>query len=315
MKKIYNYRYLLSVALTAFMLELAVPAKAQYDIGYTHYMFNEFFINPAYTGAKDAFSVSLLARDQWVGFKGAPRTIAFNAHTPLAQDQIGLGIGSAYEHIGVNSRTMAYFNFAYRIHLSKGIWALGMQGGFGWQDNRYDELENLPDDYYIDPLLAIGPSRFLFNAGTGTYYYTPRFFIGFSIPRFFNNDYIEGENKRFDISDWTYYLESGYVFRLGEEVQLMPSAMLKLTLGVRPQVNISALSLLYNTFWLGADYRTDNTLALMAGIQINKSFRLAYSYDMNLYSDVRTSLENSHEISLSYTFDFFQHRVTSPRLF
>ncbi len=310
-----SYRHLLTVAATALLLGLSAPAKAQYDPGYTHYMFNEILVNPAYAGAKDALSIVGLARDQWVGFSGAPHTASLTAHTPLAQDQIGLGAGLNFETIGVHQWALGFVDFAYRIHFPKGIWALGLQGSFGYQESRYGDLKNLDSDPSIDPLLQYSPANFLVNAGVGTYYYTNNFYAGFSIPRILNNDYITGESKRFDVRDWTYYLQSGYVFYLSDDFEVMPSGMLKLTAGVRPQVNISALALLYSTLWLGADYRTDNSLAMLAGVEFLEKFRLTYSYDVSLSKTTRQDLDGSHELSLSYTFDIIHKHVVSPRLF
>ncbi len=309
------YRRLLAIAATLLLAGWYTPARAQYDPGYTHYMFNEIFVNPAYAGAKDALSITGLVRDQWSGFTGAPRTISLNAHTPLAQDKIGLGIGATYETIGVHQQTYGMIDFAYRIHFPKGIWALGLQGCFGYQTNRYSELKNMETDPGLDPLLQNNPANFVANTGIGSYYYTKNFYIGVSIPRILNNDYIGGENKRLDIRDWTYYLQSGYVFHFDENFEFMPSGMLKLTAGAKPQLNISAMALLWQTLWLGADYRTDNSLAALAGVQFYKKFRVAYSYDMNLSNNTRQYLGGSHEVSFTYTFDVLHKRVVSPRLF
>jgi len=300
------------VIVLALMLGHIVPAQAQYDATYNQYMFNEFFVNPAYAGSKEALSISGITRQQWVGIKGSPMTYGLCAHTPLANNKIGLGIGMTHESIGTNQITVGYFDFAYRIQLSRGILALGLQGGVGYHDPRYDRLENVDIQ---DPVLLNAEKGVIFNTGFGAYYYTDNFYLGFSIPRMLNNDYIKGENERFDISDWTYYLQGGYIYDVSPDFSIMPSAMLKITGGASPQLNVSLMGLAWSTLWLGADYRSDNTFAAIAGIQIAKSLRVMYSYDFSLNSTYRSWLGGSHEISIAYTFDYRNKRVVSPRLF
>ena len=296
----------------ALMLGHIVPAQAQYDVAYTQYMFNEFFVNPAYTGSKDALNISGLTRQQWLGIDGAPRTYGLFAHTPLANDKIGLGIGMSHETIGTNQVSIGYLNFAYRIRLSRGILALGLKGSVGYYDPRYYEIVNVtPGDIGFDT----AESGVAFNFGFGAYYYSQNFYLGFSIPRMLNSVYIDGVNDRFDISDWTYYLQGGYVYDVNPDFSIMPSAMLKLTSGASPQLNVSLMGLAWNTLWLGADYRTDNSLAAIVGVQISKSLRVMYSYGFDLDNTYNQWLGGTHEISISYTFDYWNKRVVSPRLF
>jgi len=296
----------------ALMLGHIVPAQAQYEPTYNQYMFNEFFVNPAVAGSKNALNISGLTRQQWMGIKGSPNTYALFAHTPLANDKIGLGIGMTNEGIGTHQISVGYFDFAYRIQLSRGILALGLQGSVGYHDPRNHLLGYVEID---DPVLLNAEKGVVFNTGFGAYYYTDKFYLGFSIPRMLNNDYITGQNERFDMSNWTYYLQGGYVYDVNPDFSIMPSAMLKITGNASPQLNVSLMGLAWNTLWLGADYRTDKTLATIVGIQIAKSLRVTYSYDFNLNSTDREMLGGTHEISLSYTFDYWNKRVVSPRLF
>ena len=64
---------------------------AQNDVQYSHYMFNEVTFNPAATGNTENFDVSLLARQQWVGFDNSPSTQFINGHTLLKKRNSGIG--------------------------------------------------------------------------------------------------------------------------------------------------------------------------------------------------------------------------------
>lgn len=304
-------------AILALSLGIIGGVQAQYDAGYTHYMFNEAFINPAYSGSKDALSISNLNRLQWVGFKGAPTTFSLNAHTPLRNNNIGIGIGVLSDKIGVGSHVSGTVNFAYRLKVAKNQrLSFGLNLSAGGQQIDFSKLENIPSESVgEDVVLTSEHPSFIPNAGFGMYYYSDRYFVGLSIPRMLNNNYIEGVNKRFDFADWTYYLNGGYVFQFGKDFELMPAVMLKMTQGVSPQLDVSVTSLIKKTFWLGVDYRLDKTVAPIIGVQANRSFRITYSYDISLDPVKRSNLGGSHELSLSYTFDYIGKRVISPRLF
>ena len=56
------------------------------------YMYNGLYINPAYAGSRDALSLDVFGRKQWVGVDGAPTTAMLSAHLPLKNENIGLGI-------------------------------------------------------------------------------------------------------------------------------------------------------------------------------------------------------------------------------
>ena len=58
-------------------------AYSQQDPQYSMYMFNPLSSNPAYAGSRDALSVTLLGRKQWVGIDGAPETGSLTLHSPL----------------------------------------------------------------------------------------------------------------------------------------------------------------------------------------------------------------------------------------
>ena len=50
---------------------------------YSQYLYNRFLINPAVAGSDGYTSFNLTAREQWVGYYGAPRTFSFSAQTRI----------------------------------------------------------------------------------------------------------------------------------------------------------------------------------------------------------------------------------------
>ena len=104
MKKTQHLRIQLILGMA--LLSPFVGLKAQFDAMFTQYMFNESFINPAYAGSKEAMSLTLLHRQQWVGFNGRPVTTTFSFHGPVMDGKMGAGINVLTEQIGFLNRSL-----------------------------------------------------------------------------------------------------------------------------------------------------------------------------------------------------------------
>ena len=93
--KIKHFWLVLSITLIS-----SFSIKAQSDALYSQYMFNQFTINPAYAGSRDALSAVLLYRTQWVGLEGAPNTVNLSAHSPFQAKNMALGVNVVLDEIG-----------------------------------------------------------------------------------------------------------------------------------------------------------------------------------------------------------------------
>ena len=74
--------------------------SAQSDALYSQYMFNQFTINPAYAGSRDALSTVLLYRSQWTGLEDAPKTVNVSAHSPFHRKNMALGVNFMMDELG-----------------------------------------------------------------------------------------------------------------------------------------------------------------------------------------------------------------------
>ena len=64
-----------------YILLLLIPGNivfAQQLPLYSQYLYNKFLINPAVAGSDGYTSLNLTAREQWVGYYGAPQTFSFS---------------------------------------------------------------------------------------------------------------------------------------------------------------------------------------------------------------------------------------------
>ncbi|HZK61449.1 MAG TPA: PorP/SprF family type IX secretion system membrane protein, partial [Anaerovoracaceae bacterium] len=66
---------------------------------YSQYLYNKFLINPAVAGSDGYTSLNLTAREQWIGYSGAPRTFSFSMQTRLLKKGYSLKLSRAKRQI------------------------------------------------------------------------------------------------------------------------------------------------------------------------------------------------------------------------
>lgn len=299
------------------VLVLNQSARAQFEPQFSQYMFNEMFINPAYAGSREQISATMVYRNQWVGLEGAPKTQTASIHGPLMNKKLGLGLTVMNESIGVTKQLSVYGNYAYRIQVgSNGAFAMGLQAGFiNHQENLSEVITNEEND---NEFLFNTPRVVLPNAGYGMYYNTPKFYVGLSIPRMFKNE-VAGDGSSdvtnsFEFKYWHYYLTSGYVFPVSENVKMKPSVMIKAVQGAPLNADVTLQALFMDVFWLGISYRTEDSFSALGTFQVTPKLRIGYSYDYTT-TELSNYSNGTHEINLGYDFSFTKKKIVTPRYF
>ncbi|UMB59401.1 type IX secretion system membrane protein PorP/SprF [Lutibacter sp. A80] len=279
----------------------------QQDPQYTQYMYNMNILNPAYAGSKGVPSIGILGRTQWVGVEGAPQTFTLAAHAPIGR-AVGLGLSVIHDEIGPVKEDNIYADFSYTIFTSStGRLAFGLKAGVTFMDVR--ELLMIDPDPLNIPVHETSP-----NFGAGVYYYTDKFYAGLSVPNFLETRHLEKDGGIVSTASekMHYFLTSGYVFDIADNLKLKPSTMIKATEGAPLSVDLSLNLLIDERVELGLSHRFDDSISGMIGFQVNNDFRLGYAYDHTItkFGDFNSG---SHEILL--LFDFNRKNVKSPRFF
>lgn len=297
--------------------------QAQYDYMFTQYMFNETFINPAYTGSKDAMSATLLHRQQWVNFPGRPITTSFSLHGPLMQSKMGLGLSVLNEKIGVLNHNLAYISYAYRLKTGdKSTLAFGLMGGIHNQVNKFSEIRTNPEgSTVVDPQFSQNnASTIAPNFGTGVYFNTRTFYAGLSVPRMIDDKVKFASNGQVELStrlepaNFHYYLVVGNLFKINDDLKLKGQAMVKAVMNAPLQFDINANALIKDMIWAGLAYRNGSSASAIVGMQVNPQFLVSYSYDYTL-NNIQKYSTGSHEIVLNYLFSYKGKKVVTPRYF
>ncbi len=295
--------------LVGIMIMLSLSSVyGQQDPQYTQYMYNQNVLNPAYAGSRGVLSLGMLARTQWVGVDGAPETLTLALHSPVGRN-VGLGFSVIHDEIGPAKEDNLYGDFSYTIRTSgEGNLAFGLKAGFTFLDVR--SLEGLVADNSLnEPVNKTTP-----NFGAGLYYYTQKFYAGLSVPNFLETRHLESGNGRVSTASEriNYFLTTGYVFDLSDNVKLKPSAMVKAAIGAPVSIDLSANALINDKFELGLSYRFDDSISAILGLNVSDDMRIGYAYDYTT-SNFGEFNSGSHEIML--LFDFNRKKLKSPRFF
>lgn len=298
---------------------MAGKAVAQQDAQYSLYQYNQLVINPGYTGARDAIAIVADVRKQWLGFKGAPTTMVFSVHSPIANDKVGIGLNAANDKIGAKSITSVYGNFSYILKLNnKTKLAFGARAGynsykFDFSEVKYKDSEEAA---YADLSTA---TKGALDVDAGLYLRTNTFYAGFSATHLNKAKIYE---KSFQVSDTTgdyslsYIMKPHLFFTMGksfvvkENFLISPSLMVK-HVQTKTTVDVNLNFFVAKRLWFGAFVRQGFGFGGLFQVYVTNQFRIGYSYDVG--TGARRNLGSSHEIMIGYDIKKNKSKIVSPR--
>jgi type IX secretion system PorP/SprF family membrane protein len=309
-------------------------SAAQQRPYYTQYILNNFIINPAVAGIENYWDVKASHRAQWVGLPDAPVTTYLTLHGPLRKKDFARATATTVPARGTNPRGEAYWNdyTAADPHHGVGFTVLNDRtgplnrfaafGGYAYHlpiSNRTTlsagfsaGITNLSLDAsklnfggtVLDPAVA---NSTLINTikpdiNAGLWLYSAKYFVGVSVQQ------IVPQQVAF--SDNTVYLQrgklvphifmsAGYRMQLGDDFSLLPSVLVRYINPLPIGFDVNAKLQYQDLLWLGASYRYQDGFAAMAGMNINRSINIGYSYDLQT-SSLNTVSRGTHEIMIGF---------------
>ncbi len=292
----------LKIILT-FLCLISLKTFSQQTPHYTQYMYNMNVLNPAYAGARADLSIGLLARSQWVGLDGAPKTNTFSLNARTFEN-VGIGLSVIQDKIGLFEDLDINVDFSYTLITSpKSRLALGVKAGLSSFSNNLSQGIT-PDNEIYDNI-----SGNAFNFGVGAFYYNQKFYAGLSIPQLLDSPKFKlDETESAGLNpNLNYFLTAGMVFKVTENIKYKPSTLIKVTTGLPISVDINSNFLYKDQFELGVSYRYEDSISGMFAIIINQSFRIGYAYDYTI-TNLGDFNDGSHEIMLLLDLDFLKRK-------
>ncbi len=303
---------LLLSSLILFVFTLS--AFAQKDIVMSQYMHNRYALNTAFAGNREVLSAYGTYRKKWLDISGSPSSTFFSIHSPLKNEKIALGVEVYNQQYAVNNQTGFVLSYTYRLRLTQERrLAFSINGGGDFYSANWTKVNTL-DTKVVDPVYTSNESNFTPILGFGSALYSKQFFVGFSIPNFYNyTPFMESGTNSFAPDKANYLLTGGYLFKVSNKWHLQPSFMARYNSQLDSFVDINATFIYNNMLWIGSGYRSTNDIVAMVGYQINQQLRFSYSLDYTM-GEISSFNNGTHEIAIQYDFGF-KVKTPNPKFF
>jgi type IX secretion system PorP/SprF family membrane protein len=287
---------------------------------YSQYTFNKFLLNPAAAGSDGYTTIGLVAREQWVGFKGTPKTHAITIDSRLLRNsfisknvsvrkkkrlssrsgRVGWAAHVFNDHFGPLDRTGAEGTYAYHLAIKEGQLSFGLSGVFYQFKLNKDKV--VLSDEIRDPLLdGINGTLYIPDANFGVYYTSATIFGGISVMQLFQSSIQFGKN---DGSEYrlkrNYNILSGYYYAINEAIAIEPSFLIKVPTSSKAQLDLNAKVYYKNNYWGGLSYRTGKALVIFFGLRFDRYF-VGYAFDYN-FTPLMRHTYGSHEFMAAIKF-------------
>jgi len=289
-------------------------AVAQQTPMYSQYMFNMMNINPAYTGSREVPNLTMLLRNQWSGFPGAPTSGSVTYDSRVEGRNHSWGAQMYYDKIGIERTTGFQGFYSYSAPFERSTLSLGLNFGM----LNYNINYNKTNPYDVgDPSLQSVINKFLPTAGLGALLSGDRWYVGLSAPALMKTKVSSDGQAVIQQAgaEGHYFLSAGYVIPVSESVVFKPSTLLKASSGAPLQADLNMNVWVNDIIGFGGSYRTSDAVVGMIELKLNPMFRLGYAYDHNI-SDLVNYNSGTHEFMLRYELGGKQgKKIVSPRYF
>jgi len=270
-------------------------AQAQVSPLADQFLINPFLTNPAIAGTAKRAPLSIAARQQWLGIKGAPTWQSATWHTSLnakkqhfnprgfvnkgenAFGNVGIGGGVFNIKYGAISQVGIHIDYAYHIYLGNGRLSFGLAPLYQQYIINKSEFI-LPDGNDPDPLIDQEGKEIVhfIDVNAGVHYFSDKLFAGFSVVQLFNSSVSFGDLSfptvgEFSENPWlarSFYLYGGITPAVSKNFILEPSLLLKYNRqnGFGFQVNLRAT--INENFQAGLLYHYKESAGFFAGVRI-----------------------------------------------
>lgn len=283
----------------------------QQDKLVTHFIFDKMSFNPGATGMgmKNTICGTIIYRDQWDKFTGAPHSMIGNVEANLSQYfPSAVGISFYQDRIGLSVQNQVMVNYSYHLPLGDGLLGIGVGLGINNYSIKPDWVT--PDGNLDDAALPTTKGQTAFDANLGLYYHSYKgWYAGLS------TTHLPGLKLK-DLNFNTarhYYVMGGYILEQAfnvDKLDIEGNALIRTDFKFL-SADINVRGIWNKMFYLGLTYRTVDAVAIMVGASWY-NFTLGYSYDIttNRFSDVS---QGSHEILLKYCYKLPPIPITKAR--
>jgi type IX secretion system PorP/SprF family membrane protein len=296
-------------------------ANAQQLPIFSQYLYNKFLINPAVAGSDGYTSFNITAREQWVGYYGAPATFMFSGQTrlmkhkyiikknsakkqylrPKSDGRVGLGGFVFSDKNGLMQRTGFQFSYAYHLWVQRNT-QLSMGLAFTGYQLKIDEKQidfGDPNDPWLNSDIRKGV--FIPDAAAGVYLLNAKYNVGLSVDQLFGAALKIGDAAydKFTMSRQL-NLFGSYFLEAGHNSEFEPSFLFRMSGQFKPQADVGVTYIFNKAFWAGLTYRTSGAIIAMLGVKYQNLW-FGYSVDFTL-QEIQRITYGTHELTIALRF-------------
>lgn len=297
--------------LTSLALILGISLVGQQIPQYSHYIFNQFQINPAVAGSKECLDMRFGYRTQWVGFDSAPRTAFASINGLIGRQRKknkpmhGIGIALESDNAEPFRRTSVQLAYAYHFPMTRELTgSFGLFAGFTQYTVDLTTVRAEP----FDPVLerANASNMLIPDISPGFFMRNETFFMGVSLRHlagnYIDNEELDVNGQRIRVQQVRPHLalSGGKAFSMSKKTNFIPSALVKYAPNVPLALDLNAMLDFDQKLAIGAGYRSGDALIGLVKINFLNYFTVGYAYDFTL-SPIRVASANSHEVILGIT--------------
>jgi type IX secretion system PorP/SprF family membrane protein len=313
-------RIMQRIILSGFILMLTFSGWAQQSPSYSQYTFNKFLLNPAAAGYEGYTTISLVAREQWVGFEGTPKTHALSIDSRLLRNsyisknasvrkkrrlssrsgRVGWAANVFNDHTELLDRTGLEGTYSYHLSLENSQLSFGLSGVF-YQFRLSKDKVVLSDEQY-DPIVdGVKGTLYIPDANFGVFYAAKDYYGGISIKQIFQSSIQFGDKGSSEYRYKRHYnFMGGYIYNLNDNFTLEPSFLLKIPTASKAQFELNTKVYYRQNYWAGLAYRTGKTMIFFFGLNYDKYY-FGYAFDYN-FNAMMNQTFGTHEFMAAMKF-------------
>jgi type IX secretion system PorP/SprF family membrane protein len=282
------------------------------------YLFNSYFVNPAYAGAEGEARITTFFQKVNDQIPRSPYSAAAMFDGKIKNTNSALGckvLTDQYSYSKTISFSGSYTHQFFIDNDKKHKLALGLSAGFFSRSIDYSNSEEAK----IDPqLMALNGNSVVLDVGAGAYYAYEQFKFSISVLQLPGVKSEIASNSLNYTNPYNlnpiYFMGVSYKFRLekGKDIHFLePNLMFSWQSGLSTVSNISFLyhykknmGLMLSYKLPGISYLETSSLALGAWLNAFNKTKVGYLFRTSIGSEARSSLGNSHEITVQFIFPY-----------
>jgi type IX secretion system PorP/SprF family membrane protein len=275
--------------------------SAQDNTDFVQFFVNSASLNPSYTGIDGQTALYLGYRKQWAGVPGGP-TLGQASLQGLLGKKLAGGVTVSSNKRGLLSTSSFLFTGGYHIMVAEEkMVRFGLSIGGAW--NRVDVAGVQNADQNDPALLTAVPNNFFVQGNFGVSYHTKTMHLGVALPQLFLPAYYS--QRSFELTSVSpfqsvvVHASNRFYFNRNKNV-FEPYVIYRLNQNRPSQFEFAGIIHLQNQLWFGAGFRQGLGASAMAGIKLNKTSTLGYSFTTGFGNGMIA--RPSHEVQLAFLF-------------